>query len=191
MILMVDNPDRTRIRDWKPIHITRSVEWPLRFLEVIYMWWDVVIYVHLSNHIEWHLHNFSLWFFHVFLHMKQILWYFSAVNLTNSVKADNAIVRALITWEVTGFQKRKQSFFVKISNILFPFWTAFISRHLKSFWFSFWTVLLKEIQRNLEIELSLNGDCIRFSTLDIGKISQKTQTWTKHEEDYREAAKWL
>lgn len=44
-------------------------------------------YVHLSNHIEWHLCNFSLWFFHVFLHMKQILWYFAAVVLINAVKA--------------------------------------------------------------------------------------------------------
>lgn len=76
-----------------------------------------------------------------------------------------------------GFQKRKEFLHENSKQILFTFWTASISEHRwKRFWFSCWTVLLKEIQRNLEIELSLNGDCIRFSTLDVGKISPKTQT---------------
>lgn len=51
---MVDNPDHTRIRDWKPIRITRSVEEPFWLLEVKYIWCNVVI-IFISNHVEWHL----------------------------------------------------------------------------------------------------------------------------------------
>ena len=40
---MVDNPDRTRIRDWKPIRITRSMEVLFWFLEVRYVKCDVVM----------------------------------------------------------------------------------------------------------------------------------------------------
>ncbi|KAB1259506.1 Scaffold attachment factor B2 [Camelus dromedarius] len=39
-----------------------------------------------------------------------------------------------------------------------------------------------------KLSCSVNGDCIRFSTLDIGKMSRRPRLEQKHKEDCREAA---
>lgn len=51
--------------------------------------------------------------------------------------------------------------------------------------------MLKEIQRNLKVELSLNGDRVQFSTLDTGKIRRRPILEQKHERDCREAVTLL
>lgn len=105
-------------------------------------------YLHLSHRIEGHLSNSSgdssMCFYTWNRSCDILLQSFWLIQL----RQDKAVVRALITREVTGFQKRKQSLFRKISNVLFPFWTAFISRRQKSFWFAYRTVPLKEVGRS-------------------------------------------